>query len=111
MNHCFSGGDQGFKCDSMVLGALTKGLQSIGLLLAPDPPYKGLSFQYLVQQVCNMSFPTFCNEIDEYRGHKYHKKQEARCGIKAKLEAYMDVLEDSLSGINLRNLHGVDQDD
>lgn len=112
-SHCRSGGDQGFNCDSMVLGALMKRLQSIDLLPPPDPPYKGLSFRGLVQQLRDSSFPTFCDELDRHDGYSvsYRQSKGGSCGFKKKLEDHMKTLEDSLSGVDLSNLSGVHQDD
>lgn len=53
-----------FECDTMLLGALTKGMRSIGLLTRPEPLFTGFSFDLLAQ---NIQFPSVRHHTSDFR--------------------------------------------
>lgn len=56
------------RCDSMVLGSLTKAMSSTQMLIPPGAPYKGLSFDGLAQHVRAMEILTDseCEQIGNH---------------------------------------------
>ncbi|MCJ1354863.1 MAG: hypothetical protein MMC33_004853 [Icmadophila ericetorum] len=58
-----------FQCDSLVLGSITKNLQSLSLLNSPGPPYEGHSFNYLQREIARQEYPTLCNKTGSRRSN------------------------------------------
>jgi hypothetical protein len=58
----------------MALGALIKGLKTIGIWPLPDPPYNLISFYRLSKDLRMMRSPTLC-QLYELDGHNYPLRQ------------------------------------
>ncbi|OCK89655.1 uncharacterized protein K441DRAFT_734709 [Cenococcum geophilum 1.58] len=107
---CPRSGDNAFKCDAMVLGALIKSSISIGLWPPPAPPFTGISFCALSGQIHQMKVPTLCDTIGQTEGwygsrgdYPYYDRGElpAHIGIKESIEASFRSLEDQLCGLDI----------
>lgn len=66
------------RCDSMVLGSLTKAMTSMQMLIPPGAPYSGLSFDALAQRVRAMEIFTD-SECEKTRNHRSHRKPRSSC--------------------------------
>jgi len=110
---CPRSGDNTFKCDAMVLGALIKSSVSIGLWPPPAPPFTGISFCALSGQIHQMKVPTLCDTIGQTEGwygskddYGYYDRDGlpahiGPCGIKESIEASLRSLEDQLCGLDI----------
>lgn len=91
------------KCDTLVLGSLTKAMQSLQILDPPKAPYSMLSFNSLAQRV---------RAIDILTDSEYHKRtNRSSClnvsdpydepgGVKAAIDGSVRLLEAGLLGLN-----------
>ena len=61
---------EGFRCDTMVLGALRKNTVSIQLQPPPAPPFTGMSFCHLSKQILEMSDAVVRRVLSAYGGQK-----------------------------------------
>jgi hypothetical protein len=94
--------DLSFKCDAMVLGALTKGLMHLGVLTRPEPPYEGLSVKNLDHELQNLKIPTGCGGLG---GHKEHPNTKGQCGIvKDRIIQFMRGLRQRYPGLDMKEL-------
>ncbi|KAI9792537.1 MAG: hypothetical protein M1816_002057 [Peltula sp. TS41687] len=99
--------DQAFRCDAMTLGMLTKRAKSIGIWPPPNPPYDGLSFIKLEDQIREMELDTLCEQAYNQRD-LYNYRLRSRvptCGIKkVSVDPCIIDLELKHHGLNLRDL-------
>ena len=105
-------GDNAFKCDAMVLGALIKGSISIGLWPPPAPPFTDISFCALSGKIRQMKVPTLCDTIGQIKkrygsrgSYDYYRDglpaDIGPCGIEESIEASLGSLEDQLCGLDI----------
>jgi hypothetical protein len=79
----------------MVYGGLNLRLRSIGYFSIPDSPYRNLYLKDVSQKLRDMHVPTLCDCI----GRSYYSI--IRCGIKARINAFINSLEERIDGLNL----------
>ncbi|KAH0538932.1 hypothetical protein FGG08_004523 [Glutinoglossum americanum] len=96
---CRKGGTPGFNCDAMVLGGLTKGMASIGLLPPPIPPYEGLSFTKLVGGIRDMQLPALCDSSKHPNGWELYSSPP--CGVKHGVQSSINIIEARIRGLSL----------
>jgi hypothetical protein len=87
-------------CDTMLLGALTKGMKSIELLTRPDPPFPGFSFDGLACSIRKFRFPS----VHAYKTKRKCPSPSPDCGITSKINTTLKSLEDSLCGLDLSDI-------
>ena len=83
----------------MVLGSLSIGLNAIGVLQPPDPPYNGFSVKGLFRNLKEMRVPQYC-EISRNYEYRYDYEVGGSCdGVKRSLNAKIDEVEQKLQGL------------
>lgn len=85
----------------MLLGALTKGMRSIGLLTRPEPAFPGFSFDGLAHNIRAFRFPL----VHNYKRSHYSRSSD--CRITSMINATLSSLEDSLCGLDLSDFGAV----
>lgn len=90
--HCTS------ECDAMVLGTLTKGMKSIGLLVRPTAPFKDMCFKDLAEKVRGIPIKTYCDSRNPYPSATCTRK------VKGRIDEKLKVLEAGISGVSLLTL-------
>jgi hypothetical protein len=90
----------GLQCSAMVLGSLTVGLNEIGVLQSPDPPYVGFRFRKLTNQLKEMEILHFgqsCHPCGEYGDYW-------ECmGLKNDILEEIDAEVNCIRGLRLQN--------
>jgi hypothetical protein len=85
-----------FECDSIVLGALTKGLEARNLFTTPPvPPFSGLTFASTAESLTTIRSP---NWRDSYR------KEHRQCSLKSRIDTIVDSLKQK-KGLSLDNYY------
>lgn len=102
--------DRAFRCDAMVLGLLIKRAKSVWVWPAPDPPYDGLSFKNLTQQIREMKFPTLCEEVYNKMKEEYSYSStlgvKPTCAVQGKvIGPWIQKLEEEYLGLSLKRFH------
>ncbi|KAI9844826.1 MAG: hypothetical protein M1837_005244 [Sclerophora amabilis] len=87
-------------CDSLILGSLTKGLNSIGLIPAPESPFDWIEFDSLAYDVRNLPIPTWSG-IKGRIAWKYRGDYIPDCDVKGVIESKSSELESDLCGLEL----------
>lgn len=77
------------------------GLNAIGFLQAPDPPYYGFQFRKLAKELCDMELPYLCTKFNSNH-HRYDRSSQGCNGIKKDLEAKLKGLEQQIYGFKLK---------
>ena len=85
----------------MVLGSLTIGLNAIGVLQPPDPPYNGFSVKGLSRSLKEMRVPQYCEISRDYDyNYNYDYERGGKCdGVKRSLDAKIDEVKQQLQGL------------
>jgi hypothetical protein len=85
----------------MVLGALIKNTVSLGLWPPSPPPFTGMSFCHLSEQILEMRVPSSCDRIGQIK-RGYGGVDVKDCGgVKESIEASLRILENQLCGLDL----------
>ncbi len=84
-------------CDTMLLGALVKGMKSMGLRTRPDPPFPGFNFDGLACSIRGFRFPS----VHAYRTKRKCPSPSLDCEITSKINTTLKSLEENLCGLDL----------
>ncbi|KAJ9217576.1 hypothetical protein DTO166G4_758 [Paecilomyces variotii] len=88
----------GFECSSIMYGALTKQMQSNGLLSpAPEAPFLGLNYKELVRKVLSFKSPPWYTPDSNYSS--YRRPSLHSCPHST-FQSLFGVLNDTLGGLN-----------
>ncbi len=89
---------EGLQCTAMVLGSLTIGLNAIGVLQSPDPPYVGFQLRKLTNRLKGIEIHNYCQISDSYGGC---------AGLKNELLAKIDYEVNFVRRLNLQDFKNV----
>lgn len=94
-------------CSSISLGALMKGMTTLGLLdPLPTPPFLGYSFMALKEAVKNILEPSYTNPAHgvSWNGrHQVSKAEPLSCSLKVKINSIIDEQLDKANGLDLES--------
>lgn len=96
-------------CDAMVLGSLIKGATTIlgvGIWPPPKEPYGGISFTKLIRDTRAMYIADLCDADSK----TIHKTLSECHGVKDSIEASLRSLEDTLCGLDLHEIKGLNKE-
>ncbi|KAJ9294869.1 hypothetical protein DTO271G3_6431 [Paecilomyces variotii] len=95
----------GFECSSIMYGALTKQMQSNGLLSpVPEAPFLSLNYEELVRKVLSFKSPQWYDPDSEYSSYysSYRHPSLHSCPHST-FKSLFGVLKDTLGGLNLHD--------
>ncbi|KAJ9402136.1 hypothetical protein DTO282F9_900 [Paecilomyces variotii] len=88
----------GFECSSIMYGALTKQMQSNGLLSpAPEAPFLGLNYKELVRKVLSFKSPPWYTPDSNYSSYR---RPSLHSYPHSTFQSLFGVLNDTLGGLN-----------
>lgn len=95
--HQVSPNQYSFECGSMLYGALTKGLDSLGLM-APytSTSFPDTSFQEIYSKACNIKSPKWYSSVE-------HNPSLHSCSLNAEVKPMVDEVMNSIKGLDLRD--------
>lgn len=97
-NYCCPSGNYSFECGSILYGALTKEMDSLGLLVPyPVTPFSGISFWEIYSKVHNMKSPMWCN-----LGSGRYKSQHS-CNLNEKVRKIANRVMYGVNGLKLKD--------
>lgn len=102
---------QSDRCACNLLGALTRGMRSMGLSMPrPEIPFEGLSLEGLCGKIPEISSPTLTTRLTTRtpvkRGtHGYRDIVEQECNLTETVTALTEVSRKSLRGLELKQAY------
>jgi hypothetical protein len=96
---CPHSSEHSFQCGSFLLGALTKQMAGLGILLPrPEVPFQGMSLRTLRSSVRNVKSPIWCHENNGYESSYQHP-----CSLSQTLNELVDNSLKKVTGLKLHH--------
>jgi hypothetical protein len=99
---CDPNRDDSFQCGSFLLGALTKGMDSLKLLTPrPEVPFECLSFKGLCKNIRTMKSPAWLSNNsghDEYGGFGSRHPKTHPCTLKTAIDELVEAASATIVG-------------